>query len=250
VHVFDAAVAARGGHYRRSIGRWRRSRPSRARRGAHLVLVQPSVYGSDNSLMLQRSRSSRPAHAALPWSTTIADAELDAMHARGVRGVRSTSSRRSAKAVSRRSASPRWRRACGDWVASAVVRERAAIAEVAELHRRQRLTCVLDHLAGFGTGVRDDHPAWQAVEALAAQGPGSSSRAGTGWTRRALRCPGAADPPPRGLFGERMVWGSDWPHTHVRAGCPAAMPRPGSRHRSRWAARRPRRCVVAPAIYR
>lgn len=53
------------------------------------VLVQPSVYGTDNTVMLQALQEAGPAFrgvAVVDWS--IDDAEIAALHARGVRGVR------------------------------------------------------------------------------------------------------------------------------------------------------------------
>ena len=103
------------------------------------------------------------------------------------------------------------------WYASA-----AELPSVAELHRQSGLTCVLDHLAGFGTGVAINDPAWQAAKTLAAQGAWLKL---SGWYRLNAQPP-YTEPVPQihrlaGLFGARMVWGSDWPHTMF---APDAMP--------------------------
>lgn len=84
------------------------------------------------------------------------------------------------------------------------------------------MLCAQDHLAGLGTRVPDDDPAWQAVEQLAAGGAWLKL---SGWYRLGARAP-YAELLPRirrlaDLFGERMVWGSDWPHT---AFAPEAIP--------------------------
>ena len=53
------------------------------------VLVQPSVYGADNTVMLQALREAGPAFravAVVDWS--VGDEALDSLHAAGVRGVR------------------------------------------------------------------------------------------------------------------------------------------------------------------
>ncbi len=53
------------------------------------VLVQPSVYGTDNTVMLQALREAGPAFrgvAVVDWD--IADREIESLHALGVRGVR------------------------------------------------------------------------------------------------------------------------------------------------------------------
>jgi predicted TIM-barrel fold metal-dependent hydrolase len=81
---------------------------------------------------------------------------------------------------------------------------------------------VLDHLAGFGAQVAGDHPAWRAAEVLAEHGAWIKL---SGWYRLGAQAPYARLVPHirrlAGIFGDRMVWGSDWPHT---AFAPEAMP--------------------------
>jgi len=94
----------------------------------------------------------------------------------------------------------------------------AELPRVAELHRDSGLTCVLDHLAGFGMHVAIDDPGWQAVEDLAAQGAWLKL---SGWYRLDAQAPYTVLVPQirrlAGLFSVRMVWGSDWPHTMFAA---------------------------------
>lgn len=53
------------------------------------VLVQPSVYGTDNSMMLDALRQTDfPLRGIAVVGDDVADAELEAMHAAGVRGLR------------------------------------------------------------------------------------------------------------------------------------------------------------------
>jgi 2-pyrone-4,6-dicarboxylate lactonase len=53
------------------------------------VLVQPSVYGTDNSLMLDALRETDfPLRGIAVVGNDIGDAELESMHAAGVRGLR------------------------------------------------------------------------------------------------------------------------------------------------------------------
>ena len=89
VHVFDASLASHRGHYRpvdrplaqiEAIGR--------AHGVGHLVLVQPSVYGTDNSLMLRALAVDPCRHRVVAVvDDDITEVELDAMHDLGVRGV-------------------------------------------------------------------------------------------------------------------------------------------------------------------
>jgi predicted TIM-barrel fold metal-dependent hydrolase len=217
VHVFDASQASHGGHYRPV------NRPlaqieavARTRGVERLVLVQPSVYGTDNSLLLRALAIEPGRHrGVVVVDDDIADGELDAMHARGVRGVRfnlvspvgeSVPPARRLAALAPRLRQRGWH---VQWYARA-----AELPSIAELHRDSGLTCVLDHLAGFGAQVAIDDPAWQAAEALAAQGAWLKL---SGWYRLDAQAP-YADLVHRirrlaTVFGARMVWGSDWPHT-------------------------------------
>jgi 2-pyrone-4,6-dicarboxylate lactonase len=54
-----------------------------------MVFVQPSAYGTDNRCMLDSmARVSAPCRGIADISEDIADAEIESLHARGVRGVR------------------------------------------------------------------------------------------------------------------------------------------------------------------
>ncbi len=221
VHVFDASLASHSGHYRpvdrplaqiEAIGR--------SHGVGHLVLVQPSVYGTDNSLMLRALAVDPCRHRGVAVvDDDITEVELDAMHDLGVRGVRfnlvSPVGERAAPGPRFSALAPRLRRR--GWHVQWYTRA-AELPRVAELHRDSGLTCVLDHLAGFGTHVAIDDPDWQAVEDLAAQGAWLKL---SGWYRLGAQAPYTVLVPQirrlAGLFGVRMVWGSDWPHTMFAA---------------------------------
>lgn len=225
VHVFDASLAAISGHYR-PIDRPLAQIEAVARTHGieHLVLVQPSVYGTDNSLLLRALALKPGRHRGVAVvDDHITDADLDAMHDHGVRGVRfnlvspvgegTTPARRFA-ALAPRLRQRGWH---VQWYTCA-----AELMGVAQLHRDSGLTCVLDHLAGFGVSVAIDDPAWHAAEALAAQGAWIKL---SGWYRLDAQAP-YTDLVSRirrlaALFGPRVVWGSDWPHTMFS---PDAMP--------------------------
>jgi predicted TIM-barrel fold metal-dependent hydrolase len=218
VHVFSAKAPTRDGHYRpvdRPLAEIEQAASSLGAR--HLVLVQPSVYGTDNSLMLSALAQDPGRHRGVAVvADGISDDELDGLHAAGVRGVRlnlvspvgeaADPATRFAALAARLQQRKHWHL---QWYTDA---ERLPL--VAQLHRRKALTCVLDHLAGLGLQVADDHPAWQAVEELAAGGAWLKL---SGWYRLGAQAPYTGLVPRirrlAGLFGERMVWGSDWPHT-------------------------------------
>jgi predicted TIM-barrel fold metal-dependent hydrolase len=225
VHVFDASAAARGGHYQPVDRPLAQIEAQASAHGVgHLVLVQPSVYGPDNSVMLRALSVEPGRHRGVAVvRDDVADAELDAMHARGIRGVRLnlvSPVGEDAEPGQRFAAlSPRLRRLGWhlQWYAGP-----AHLPAIARLHRGSGVTCVLDHLAGFGASVADDHFAWQAIEALAGDGAWLKL---SGWYRLDAQEPYTSLVPHvrrlAGLFGERLVWGSDWPHTKF---APDALP--------------------------
>lgn len=225
VHVFDTSAAARGGHYR-PVDRPLAQIEAVARQHGvrHLVLVQPSVYGTDNTLMLRGLAVEPGRHRGVAVvDDTVSDAELDAMHAAGVRGVRlnlvspvgeAADPARRFSALASRLNQRGWHL---QWYTNA-----AQLPRIAELHRTSEVTCVLDHLAGFGANIADDHPAWSAAETLAAHGAWLKL---SGWYRLDAKAPYTILVPRirrlAELFADRMVWGSDWPHTMF---APDAMP--------------------------
>ncbi len=221
VHVFDGAAPSRAGHYRpvdRPLSQIEATAQAHGVR--HLVLVQPSVYGTDNSLMLRGLAAEPGRHRGVAVvDADVGDAELEAMHAVGVRGVRlnlvSPVGEGAPPELRFSSLAPRLRRLGWhvQWYAKA-----EQLETIAALHRGSGLTCVLDHLGGLRADVSADHTAWQAVRSLAAEGAWLKL---SGWYRLDDRAPYAGlVPHVRRLaqaFGERMVWGSDWPHTWFAA---------------------------------
>ena len=62
-HVFDAAAAARPGHYVPPDSRLATLEAIAARHAiSRIVLVQPSVYGTDNSVMMSALRAKPGLH--------------------------------------------------------------------------------------------------------------------------------------------------------------------------------------------
>lgn len=221
VHVFDAGVPVRPGHYQPADRPLAEIEATAAAHGVgHLVLVQPSVYGTDNTLLLRALASAPGRHRGVAVvDDTLDEAALDAMHALGVRGVRlnlvspvgeggdvEDRFARLAPRLRLRGWHVQWYGGLGD------------LARIARLHQGSGVTPVLDHLAGFTAGTPADHPGWQQVESLASQGAWLKL---SGWYRLGEPTPHARLLPLArrlaGLFGDRVVWGSDWPHTFFPA---------------------------------
>jgi predicted TIM-barrel fold metal-dependent hydrolase len=214
VHVFDGAAPARDGHYvppQRTLAML--DAAARPLGVGHYVLVQPSVYGTDNRLMLEALRASGGRHRGVAVvDPQITDRELDAMHEAGVRGVRFNlvspvgNSAGDWALVAPRLQERGWH---AQWYAPAT-----HLTQIARLHESHRVTAVLDHLAGMTVAMLQDDAAWDALRALADAGAWIKL---SGWYRLHSEAP-FGDMAPLieravHLFGERCVWGSDWPHT-------------------------------------
>ena len=219
VHVFSPQAPVAPGHYQPQAAALETIDELAAGCGiGHLVLVQPSVYGTDNNLMLQMLRRQPGRHrgvAVVDASATPAD--LQAMHEAGVRGVRFNLVSPVGNGEAALDALAPLLRALGwhvQWYARA-----GDLARIAALQERHGLRFVLDHYAGVPPGLAANDSAWDALTKLANQGawvklsapyrlPGQTSAA-------ALQAHGehlAA------LFSRRVVWGSDWPHTSFAPG--------------------------------
>jgi predicted TIM-barrel fold metal-dependent hydrolase len=98
----------------------------------------------------------------------------------------------------------------------------AKLPEVVEWQASSGLPFVLDHLAGLTPAQQGIAGCWLALEALAGAGAWIKL---SGWYRLQAGAPYAELQPlvqrVADLFEDRMVWGSDWPHTSF---APGALP--------------------------
>lgn len=224
VHVFDATAPTLPGHYAPSTRTLAEIETTAAAHGIrHLVLVQPSVYGSDNRLLLQALQEEPGRHrGVVVLPDPVSDAELDALHASGVRGVRfnCVSPVRPAvdPATALQALAHRLRQR--GWHVQWYVRS-SDLAALVPLQAATGLVFVLDHLAGIAAGTPPQSEAWSHLQALAAAGAWVKL---SGWYRlnAALPFDSLHDHIRRiaTLFVDRMVWGSDWPHTSWPAHVP------------------------------
>jgi predicted TIM-barrel fold metal-dependent hydrolase len=220
VHVFESGAPARAGHY---LPPHRPLADIESLAQAHglqrLVLVQPSVYGADNAVLLRALRAGRGRHRGIAVvDPQVTDAELDALHDAGVCGIRFNLVSPAGQASEGddiggclRQLAPRLRERGWhvQWYARA-----ADLPRVAAWQIESGLCFVLDHLAGLDMASGGTAAAWTAARALAEAGAWVKL---SGWYRLGAVAPydvlqsriaRVAD-----LFGPRLVWGSDWPHT-------------------------------------
>lgn len=213
VHVFDGTAPVAPGHYVPVHRPLHEIEATAAAHGiGHLVLVQPSVYGFDNRVMQHALQASGGRHrgvAVVP--ATVSDAELDDLHAAGVRGVRFNLVSPAAPAldpgVAVQALAPRLRER--GWHVQWYARS-AQLPAIMQWQAATNLVFVLDHLAGR-PAIENE---WQAAATLAAAGAWVKL---SGWYRLGADVPYATLQPAirrmAALFGARTLWASDWPHT-------------------------------------
>ena len=228
LHVFDGRPLP-AGHYQapnRTLADWAAlAAPLGLGRG---LLVQPSVLGSDNALLLQALASAPGRHrGVVVLAGDETDAALDRMAEAGVRGMRlnlvSPPGLYDDAAALLGRLAPRLR-ARGwfvQWYAPP-----AQWGQVAALSAQHGLLPVLDHLAGVTPAV------WAAGTVLRDLAPLADLGGWlklSGWYRLQASPPYDTLLPAidalQGLFAGRCLWGSDWPHTRfMEPGVPGPVP--------------------------
>ncbi|CAB3825731.1 amidohydrolase family protein [Achromobacter mucicolens] len=194
---------------------------------AHAVIVQPSIYGADNRLLVDSLLAlDGAARGVAVVDDDVADAELSRLHDAGVRGLRvnlESTGASDAATVSRALSAWAGRLAGQGWHLQ-VYASLDAIAAAAPVLARLPVPVVLDHFAMIPAALPLDDPRVRQVLALAGDGaayvklsasyrisanpddPEAATRV-TALARAFIAC----NP-------ERALWASDWPHTNREPG--------------------------------
>lgn len=186
------------------------------------VIVQPSVYGTDNRRQLDAmAEIGLEMRAVVVIASDTSDRELAELHKAGVRGVRMIAGERGVIPFSELETIASHIRDMGWHIEFLIWPE-----HIVELEGRiDRLPCpfVIDHLAFIDASAGVEQPAFQALLRLA-----QSERC---WLKlsAANRLSTARPPYPdllpfaaqiRALGSSRYVWGSDWPHSNFSGHMP------------------------------
>ena len=191
---------------------------------SRVVVVQPSVYGTNNSCTIDGMRRLGAARArgVAVIGEAISDAELDAMHRAGIRGVRVNleTAGESDPDLARRLLADAAARVAGRGWHVQVYTRLPVIAALSEEVARLPVPVVFDHFGGAPAAGGVGQPGFSALLDLV--------RAGHAYVkisaayRSSNAAPAYADVAPlaRALIDanpERVLWGSDWPHPHAAA---------------------------------
>jgi 2-pyrone-4,6-dicarboxylate lactonase len=180
----------------------------------HGVLVQVSIYGTDNSCMVETLRRHRQRLRGIAVvSPDISDAELEQLADAGVRGVRINvlfGGGVALEELERLAA----RIAPLGWHVQLLIDARI-LPEIAPLIARLPVEVVFDHMGHIPVEAGVDHPGFQSLIGFLKDGKAWVKLSGA---QRISAQPAVFDDTvafARALVGaapDRCVWGSDWPH--------------------------------------
>ena len=186
------------------------------------IVVQPAAYGVDNrgTVAAVQQLGLANARAVAVLHPTVTDAELAALHAGGVRGLRFTQHDPATAVTSAEMIEPLAQRiqAFG-WHTQLHLRGEQ-IVEMAALIGRLPGTLVIDHMGRLPQPDGAGHAAFRVVARLL--------ESGRAWVKLSGPYLETQVGPPRysdttrvarewvKLAPERLVWGSDWPHPTER----------------------------------
>ena len=187
-----------------------------------VVVVTPSVYGTDNSATLDALRQLGPARsrgvAVVDQNTS--SAELDRLHKAGIRGIRlnlETAGVVDPTAAAHRLDIAMKQIAGRNWHVEMYARM-PVIGALADLLGSQPVPILFDHFAGARASLGVQQPGFAEVMMLMKAGKAYVNLSGS---YRASDS--APDYPDVALLAktliaanpERLVWGSDWPHPGI-----------------------------------
>ena len=186
------------------------------------IVVQPAAYGIDNrgivaaigQLGLENARGVAVLHP------TVTDAELEALHAGGVRGLRFTQHDPRTAVTSPDMIEPLARRIAElGWHTQLHLRG-PQLVEMAAMIERLPGTIVIDHMGRLPQPEGVKHPAFAIVRALLDSGRGWVKLSGP-YLETRIGSPRYTDMTRVArelvkLAPARCVWGSDWPHPTER----------------------------------
>ncbi|WP_432260964.1 amidohydrolase family protein [Cupriavidus sp. TMH.W2] len=184
------------------------------------VIVQPRCYGTDNSATLDAIRKLGMAHArgVAVVRPDVTDETLHGLHAGGIRGIRFSLYTEAHAAVSFEMVEALADRVAGlgwhlqlHWTADQIV-------AYGDLLARLRTPLVFDHLGRLPLPGGTGHAAFSVISGLLARGNAWVKLSGAYLDSIVGAAGSYADIDPVAMAWvrtapERLVWGSDWPHS-------------------------------------
>jgi predicted TIM-barrel fold metal-dependent hydrolase len=192
----------------------------RALRVRRVVIVTPSVYGTDNSATLYGMRTrGADARGVAVIDEQTSPRDIDAMAAAGICGIRlnlSTGGKNDSALARQRLAQMLPRASARNWHIQ-IFTNLAVIAGIKELVLAAPVPIVLDHFGGAQAALGPTQPGFADLVELVRSGKAYVKISGA--YRASHAAPDYPDVAPlaRALIAanaQRVVWGTDWPHTN------------------------------------
>jgi len=191
-----------------------------------IVFVQPSAYGLDNQCMLDAmAELGAVARGVAVVDGATPDAELDRLHRAGVRGVRlniATGGNDTGEPLGARSEKLARQIAGQGWHLQLFVGP-DVLTELEPTLKRFPVPYVIDHMGLLPPSRFRDHPAFATLLRLLDTGDCWVKLAGAYRVANSDTDFAAAAALAQALVAarpDRLVWGSDWPHTPHHTGAP------------------------------
>ena len=192
-----------------------------------VVIVTPSVYGTDNSATLYGMKARGPdARGVAVINERTSDSDLDIMSKAGVRGIRlnlATGGTNDPTVARQRFQAALPRMAKQGWHIQ-IYTNLAVIAAIKELVLTSPVPVVFDHFGGAKASLGTEQPGFSDLIDLLRSGKAYVKISGA--YRASSEGPDYPDAAPlaKALItanAERVVWGTDWPHPNSDSGKPA-----------------------------
>ncbi|HVD91972.1 MAG TPA: amidohydrolase family protein [Vicinamibacterales bacterium] len=193
---------------------------------SRVVIVQPSVYGTDNACMLDAIRQLGPrARGIAVIGEGTSDADLDRMHRAGIRGIRvnlETAGQTDPAIARQRFLAATTRIARRPWHVQVFTRP-SVIAALADDLRSAPVPIVFDHFGGAQGAGGVEQPGFDVLRSLV--------QAGSAYVKLSAPYRGSSQGPDypdmvplaKALVAanpKRILWGSDWPHPNTSPDAP------------------------------
>ncbi|HKW38980.1 MAG TPA: amidohydrolase family protein [Burkholderiales bacterium] len=204
----------------------------RALRMRRVVIVTPSVYGTDNSATLYGMKArGKDARGVAVIDEKTPESALDAMHEAGIRGIRlnlatggvndPSVARNRFRAAAERAHQRKWH--------VQMYTNLAVISSIKDLVLASPVPAVFDHFGGAEAALGTAQPGFADLVELVRSGKAYVKISGA--YRASKLAPDYPDTAPlaKALIAanaDRIVWGSDWPHPNSSSGNPAAQVTP------------------------
>jgi predicted TIM-barrel fold metal-dependent hydrolase len=192
-----------------------------------VVIVTPSVYGTDNSATLYGMKARGPnARGVAVIDEKTPESDLDAMGKAGIRGIRlnlATSGQNDPSAGRQRFQAAADRVKGRKWHVQ-MYTNLAVISSIKDLVLASPVPVVFDHFGGAQGALGPMQPGFDDLLALVRSGKAYVKISGA--YRASKQAPDYPDAAPLAQMliaanPDRIVWGTDWPHPNSASGRPA-----------------------------